>query len=192
MMSANHERMFFLVKKRQCACWQCACCQCQSNGEVWRNWPPKCLQRSVEWCPCDINEPLFGAYLRRNTYKKCYKLDNTLHFIELQDLRAGLFPSLRNRFVSTMLFICNIQCGSFIFFPHVELLRLAQEITKAIVCTVLELPQDNAKFICLCYKLISLLLGSNHERKGSSENRNTISKNINEARFQKTPKRNTN
>jgi len=67
---------------------------------------PKHLRDPVEWRPFVINAPMLDAYRSRNRdLKYSYtRVNNALHFVELQDLRAGLLPSHYYRVVSTMLF----------------------------------------------------------------------------------------
>jgi len=51
----------------------------------------------LKWHPSDKNAPLFVAYRSRNKDKITQsKLNNALHFVELQDSR-GLWPSLLDR-----------------------------------------------------------------------------------------------
>ena len=50
---------------------------------------------ALKWRPFDQNAPLFGAYRGRNKGKYTQsKLNNALHFVELQYVRDGLWPSL--------------------------------------------------------------------------------------------------
>ena len=62
------------------------------GGGVWGNCrPPNSCGAPLKWRPSDKNVPLFGAHRSRNEAKNTQsKLNNALHFVELQYLRDGL------------------------------------------------------------------------------------------------------
>jgi len=70
-------------------------------------WRIQGFTKSV-WRPFDVNAPLFYPTEVQTDIKKHFKLNNVLHFVELQEFRAGLLPSLHYRIVLTMLFFLII------------------------------------------------------------------------------------
>jgi len=91
-------------------------------------------QKSVSGSPLNgapltsIRTFLVFIELERNIqYYSKSKLNNATHFVVLQDLRAGLLPSLYHQIVSTMLFFLLRY-----FFPAREMLSFAQVIANAI------------------------------------------------------------
>jgi len=106
--------------------------------------------------PLHINAPLYGAYRSRNRDKKYSKLKKRLHFVELQDLRAGRLPSLYYGIVSRMLFFRNTALLLFLSRVRIAQPYSDQVITNAIAVanTILDLPLGYAKLVCFCYKYI--------------------------------------
>jgi len=61
------------------------------GGSLGQLPPPNGCGAPFKWRPSDENAPLFGAYRSRNKGKNTEsKLNNALHFVEIQYLRDGL------------------------------------------------------------------------------------------------------
>jgi len=60
------------------------------GGAVWGNLPPNVCGAPLKQRASDINAPLFWCL---NEVETVIWTNNALHFVELQDLRAGLWPS---------------------------------------------------------------------------------------------------